>query len=170
MNHELVFFFQSVLWGAALLFFYDILRIGRRLFPRRVFLVSVEDLLYWIFAGIFLFGRIYQANEGRLRGYSIVAVVLGMVIYTYSISGRFVSVSVKILNIPLKFMSMVEKRLLSAAKKCKILISKAFGPRLRKIQRRVKGRIERSQESRISRRAEKARKRQAVEEKRKDKA
>ena len=89
MNHELLFFFQSVLWGAALLFFYDILRIGRRLFPRRVFLVSVEDLLYWIFAGILLFGRIYQANEGRLRGYSIVAVVLGKVIYTYSISGRF---------------------------------------------------------------------------------
>lgn len=124
MDHELFFFFQSVFWGAVLLFFYDLLRIGRRLFPRRALFVSLEDLLYWSLAGIFLFGKMYQANEGRLRAYAIVAVILGMVIYAETLSSKIVSVSVKILSVPLKFIVSVEKRLLFAARHCKILISK----------------------------------------------
>lgn len=124
MNHELLFFFQSVLWGIFLIFFYDLLRIGRRLFPRQTLLVSLEDLAYWSLAGIFLFGKMYQANEGKIRGYSIVAVMLGMALYSYSISGRFVSMAVRILEIPMKFLISMEKRLLFAVRHCKILISK----------------------------------------------
>lgn len=134
MNHELAFFFQSVLWGVCLLFFYDLLRIGRRLFPRRVLLVSVEDLLYWSLAGVFLFGKMYQANEGSIRAYSVIAVILGMVIYSNSISAKFVSMAVKILGIPIKFLISVEKRLLFAIRQCKILIWK----RLRAVKRSLK--------------------------------
>ncbi len=124
MNHELFFFFQSILWGVFLLFFYDLLRIGRRLFPRQALLVSLEDLAYWSLAGIFLFGKMYQANEGKIRGYSIIAVILGMTFYSCTISGKFVSMSVRILEIPLKFLISVEKRLLFAVRHCKILVSK----------------------------------------------
>lgn len=145
MNHELLFFFQSVLWGAALLFFYDILRIGRRLFPRRAFFVSLEDLLYWSFAGVFLFGKMYQANEGRLRAYAVIAVLLGMVIYAGTLSSKIVSVSVKILRVPLKFLVSLEKRLLFAARHCKIFISNKItnkiASRLRAAGRRLKGRV-----------------------------
>lgn len=134
MNHELAFFFQSVLWGACLLFFYDLLRIGRRLFPRGAFFVSVEDLLYWTMCGVFLFGKMYQANEGSIRAYAVVAVVLGMVLYANSISAKFVQTAVKILEIPIKFLNSVEKRLLFAARQCKILVWK----RLRAIKRSLK--------------------------------
>ena len=124
MDHELFFFFQAVFWGVILLFFYDLLRIGRRLFPRRAFFVSLEDLLYWSFAGVFLFGKMYQANEGRLRAYAVIAVLLGMVIYAGTLSSKIVSVSVKILRVPLKFLVSLEKRLLFAVRHCKILVSK----------------------------------------------
>ena len=133
MNHELLFFFQSVLWGALLLFFYDVLRIGRRLFPREAVYVSMEDLAYWSLAGVFLFGRMYQANEGKIRGYAIAAVILGMVFYSRTISGKFVSVTVKILRIPLKFLISIEKRLLFVVRHCKILILK----KLRRGKRRI---------------------------------
>lgn len=133
MNHELLFFFQSVLWGAMLLFFYDVLRIGRRLFPREALYVSVEDLAYWSLAGVFLFGRMYQANEGKIRGYAVAAVILGMVVYSRTVSAKFVSVSVKILRIPLKFLISIEKRLLFAVRHCKILLLK----KLRKGKRRI---------------------------------
>ena len=145
MDHELFFFFQSVLWGMVLLFFYDILRIGRRLFPRRALFVSLEDLLYWIFAGVFLFAKMYQANEGRLRGYSVIAVVLGMVLYSYTVSGRFVSMAVRILEVPIKFLVSVEKRLLSAVRHCKILIVKILRSKKRALERRVKRRAGKSQ-------------------------
>lgn len=133
MNHELLFFFQSLMWGAMLLFFYDVLRIGRRLFPREAVYVSVEDLAYWLLSGVFLFGRMYQANEGRIRGYAVAAVILGMVVYSRTISTKFVSITVKILRIPLKFIISIEKRLLFAVRHCKILILK----KLRRGKRRV---------------------------------
>lgn len=145
MDHELIFFFQSVLWGMVLLFFYDILRIGRRLFPRRVLLVSLEDLLYWILAGIFLFAKMYQVNEGRLRGYSVVAVILGMVLYSGTISGRFVSIAVRILEIPKKFLVSVGKRLISAVRHCKISIVKILRSKERALERRLKKRAGKSQ-------------------------
>lgn len=145
MNHELSFFFRSVLWGMVLLFFYDILRIGRRLFPRRSLFVSLEDLLYWILAGIFLFAKMYQVNEGRLRGYSVIAVGLGMVLYSGTISGRFVSMAVKILEIPVKFLISVEKRLISAVRHCKILTVKILRSKKRVLGRRLKERAGKAQ-------------------------
>lgn len=127
MNHELLFFFQSILWGALLLFFYDVLRIGRRLFPREAVFVSIEDLIYWPLAGVFLFGRMYQANQGKIRGYAIVALILGMAIYGGTISRKFVDGAVKILRIPMNFVISIEKRLLFAGRQCKILILKRLG-------------------------------------------
>lgn len=136
MNHELLFFFQSVLWGTLLLFFYDLLRIGRRLFPREAVFVSVEDLVYWSLAGIVLFGRMYQANEGNIRGYAVVAVILGMVLYACTVSRVFVSASVKILRIPMNFLISIEKRLLFTARHCKILILKKLRKRKRRFHLR----------------------------------
>ena len=141
MNHELLFFFRSLLWGVVLLFFYDILRIGRRLFSRRAFFVSLEDLLYWTLAGVFLFGKMYQANEGRLRGYSVIAVVLGMVLYSRTVSSRFVSTAVKILMIPMRFLVSVKKRLLSAVRHCRILVAKTLRAKGRVCKSMLKGRI-----------------------------
>ncbi len=137
MNHELLFFFKSIAWGVILLFFYDLLRIGRRLFPRRALWVSLEDLAYWSLAGVFLFGKMYQANEGKIRGYSVIAVMLGMALYSYGVSGAFVSTAVKILEIPLKFLISVEKRLLFAVRHCKILVSKKLRAAWKKAVRRL---------------------------------
>ncbi len=149
MNHELLFFFQCLLWGALLLFFYDVLRIGRRLFPRKAVFVSIEDLVYWPLAGVFLFGRMYQANEGKIRGYAVAAVIIGMTLYACTISGKFVSITVKILRIPLNFVISIEKRLLFVGRQCKILVLKRLGKgkrgleklrgRFRKKKRRIIG-------------------------------
>lgn len=140
MNHELLFFFQSVLWGALLLLFYDVLRIGRRLFPREAVFVSVEDLVYWPLAGVFLFGRMYQANEGKIRGYAIAAVILGMVLYSRTISRKFVAVAVKILRIPMNFVISIKKRLLFVGRQCKIPVLKRLHEGKRRLNN-IRGRF-----------------------------
>lgn len=156
MSHELLFFFQSALWGGLLVFFYDVLRIGRRLVPRRALLVGAEDLLYWFAAGIFLFGKMYQENEGRIRGYAVAAVILGMTLYSCAISGKFVSVSVKILRVPVKFLDHLKKRLLFGAEHCKILVSKGLrslksepGGRFSRKRRKRGGSVEKKRKGRV---------------------
>lgn len=73
-----------------LLVLYDVLRIIRNVFPHEGMLMTVEDLSYWIFNAWFLFRMMYRENNGELRGYVMVGVVLGMVLYNVTISPHIV--------------------------------------------------------------------------------
>ena len=60
---------------------YDILRLWRRLIHHNTFAVAVEDVLYWLVCGVLIFRMLYLENSGAVRGFAIVAVVLGMLLY-----------------------------------------------------------------------------------------
>ncbi len=83
---ELQFFLISILWGGLLLVVYDVLRILRRLIPHDSFFIALEDFFFWVIASLFIFGMIYRVNDGVIRGFSALGVVLGGVLYHYSIS------------------------------------------------------------------------------------
>ena len=72
------------LLGIALAASYDILRIFRGLVPHGVLLINLEDLLYWIYVAVVVFVKLYEKNDGRLRGYVFGALVAGMLLYTVS--------------------------------------------------------------------------------------
>ena len=78
---ELQFFFKAFAWGMAMMVLYDILRLFRRLIRHNVFAVAVEDILYWLVCGVLIFRMLYLENSGAVRGFAIVAVVLGMLLY-----------------------------------------------------------------------------------------
>lgn len=70
------------LWtGAGLMVVYDLLRILRLVIPHHTFWVGVEDTGYWIYSAFMTFGLLYEQNNGRLRGYVIAGVFLGMLLY-----------------------------------------------------------------------------------------
>lgn len=83
---ELHFFGTSILWGVLLLIFYDVLRIFRRLISHNSFFVALEDLLYWMVSSVLIFRMMYQQNNGIIRGFSILGMLLGMLIYHGTIS------------------------------------------------------------------------------------
>ena len=83
---ELQFFGLAVLRGILLLVIYDLLRIFRRIVPHGVLAVSVEDIFYWISTALLIFQLLYQENDGALRGYALVAVALGMLLYHRTVS------------------------------------------------------------------------------------
>lgn len=85
---ELFLLGQAFLAGICLLAIYDSIRIIRRVFPHGIIWVSVEDLLYWILAGSWLFLRVCQVNNGIIRGYMVLGMVAGALIY-YRFCGRF---------------------------------------------------------------------------------
>ncbi len=71
----------AALTGAALMFAYDLIRIFRRIVPHGAGLVGAEDLLFWIGAAAALFAMLCRENSGRIRGFSILGVLLGMLAY-----------------------------------------------------------------------------------------
>lgn len=86
---ELSFFASALLIGFCLAFFYDILRIFRRLLKHSLFFVSLEDFLFWIVVGVAGFSMIYKWNYGIIRWYAILGMVLSALFY-YGVCSHFV--------------------------------------------------------------------------------
>lgn len=83
---ELRFFIISILWGAIVLLAYDQLRVLRRIIRHNNLWITVQDLIFWIVASVFIFAMIYVKNSGIIRGFSVMGMVIGMVIYHYILS------------------------------------------------------------------------------------
>jgi spore cortex biosynthesis protein YabQ len=94
---ELQFFFISILWGSIILLFYDVLRIIRRLVKHGVIFLTIEDILFWIAASIFIYTMIYRQNNGIIRGFSIMGMTIGMLLYHYIVKDSFVNIITKII-------------------------------------------------------------------------
>lgn len=94
---ELRFFGASVLWGVFLLVIYDFLRIERRLISHNSFFIAVEDLIYWVIASLLIFNMMFNLNDGIIRGFSILGMLIGMLMYHHILSNFFVDIIAGIL-------------------------------------------------------------------------
>lgn len=87
---ELRFLGVSFLWGMILLFAYDVFIIGRNCIPHKKWVIGVEDFLFWILAGCSAFLVMYEMNHGIIRAFSIMSILVGMLVYHFTISRFFV--------------------------------------------------------------------------------
>ena len=78
---ELQFFGKALLYGAALAFYYEGLKVFRRLISHGTVWMALEDLAYWLICGFLIFRMLYRENSGAVRGFAVAAVVLGMLLY-----------------------------------------------------------------------------------------
>jgi spore cortex biosynthesis protein YabQ len=111
MNQEITveihFFLVSLLWGGIILLTYDALRIIRRLIKHGTFFLAFEDLIFWITASVFIFSMMYGQNNGVIRGFSVMGMMIGMIIYHFMFSNFIVNIVVKAIKILLRPFSLV---------------------------------------------------------------
>ncbi|MEG0805674.1 MAG: spore cortex biosynthesis protein YabQ [Lachnospiraceae bacterium] len=88
--HELNFFLSSIFLGGLLLFYYDVIKLVRRIVPHGKFLMGIEDVIFWMLAAVSIFSMVFQKNQGLIRGFSIMGIVVGMLVYHLSFSRLFV--------------------------------------------------------------------------------
>ncbi len=111
---ESALFAQFFLFGVFIVVIYDGLRIFRRIFPHGIIWISLEDGLYWTGIALMFFLQLCRENNGIIRGYIVLGVVLGAAAY-YRICSRFF---MKYLT---KWITDLKKRL---KKLCKIVTIK----------------------------------------------
>ena len=88
----------AVVYGAAITFVYDLIRIFRRIIAHGNFWIGLEDFLFWIWTSLWSFSVLYRENDGNLRMYTIGSMVLGMILHHQLISDIFVKISAKVLK------------------------------------------------------------------------
>lgn len=81
VTRPLLFFIASILFGGGLFIIYDIIRGFRRVFLHKSFWVAAEDILFWIFVGLSSFRFLFWYNQGELRGFFFLGLLLGVVLY-----------------------------------------------------------------------------------------
>ena len=104
---EVQFFLTSVLWGAAILFAYDGLRILRRIIVHNYFFIALEDLMFWVVSSVMIFAMMYRENNGIIRGFSIMGMGIGMVIYLYGFSNLIITAITKLIYFLLRPIQIV---------------------------------------------------------------
>ncbi len=96
---QVYIFMYAIVGGAIAAFFYDFLRIKRRAIKTNAIIVSIEDIIYWLAAAVFLFITVYKSNSGEIRGYIFIGNIIGVLLYESIFSGIFIASSVMIINI-----------------------------------------------------------------------
>lgn len=131
MVNENLFLLYALLMGIFITFVYDILRIVRRVIPHRNWLVSLEDIGFWIYCAAKVFLLMYHESNGTLRWFAVLGAMVGMSLYKLLISPFFVKytslalkkvlkVLVKIVSILCKPMAAVLRKARKAAEKGKV--------------------------------------------------
>lgn len=84
--------------GIAIGIFFDIFRILRKSFKTPDIVTYIEDIIFWIFTGVFFLFMLFKFNNGQIRNYVIIGLLLGIIIYMLAISKYFIKVNVTIIN------------------------------------------------------------------------
>ena len=153
---EVRFFVSSFIWGALLFILYDCLIIFRNIIRHKKLIIAVQDIIFWVVAGFYVFRMIYLLNHGTIRWYSIAGLILGMYLYNSLLSVQIIDFFTKIIKKmiqavksllliifrPIHFLLCKIKILFKfIGKKCKIVINYMtlfFKKQLKKRKEKVK--------------------------------
>ena len=90
----MIFIINGILIGLL----FDFFRIMRRTFKTNNVITYIEDFIFWILTGIILLYSIFTFNNGEIRIYMFLGVLLGITLYMLSISSYVIKINVKIIN------------------------------------------------------------------------
>lgn len=95
---QLYSFIIYIVSGIIIGIFFDIFRILRKSFKTSDILTYIEDILFWLCSAIFLLFVLFKLNNGEIRSYTIIGLLLGVLLYMLTISKYFIKLNVKILT------------------------------------------------------------------------
>ena len=95
---QMQYFAMYMICGIIIGIFFDIFRIMRKSFKTPDFVTYIEDIIFGILTGIFLIFILFVLNNGELRFYIFLALLLGNIVYLATISKYFIKINVKIIT------------------------------------------------------------------------
>ena len=85
LEKELEVFVHAVLSGIVVYGVYTLIRIARRIVKHNLLTVSIEDFLFWVGTSFYLFIRIYNNSDGKVRWYFVLGIAAGMILLSFAI-------------------------------------------------------------------------------------
>lgn len=145
ISSQVVVFFWCIFGGIIIGLLFDVFRLSRKIIPTNDVLTYIEDIVFWLLVGVIVLTTIFQCNQGQLRGFVFLGMLLGTVFYFMLFSNlimRFIGllfsffekkitlvinflrkpikILTKIIEVPMKsFLELVKKVVRKIYLKCK---------------------------------------------------
>ena len=84
--------------GMILSFFYDLLRVLRRLIAHNLFWISAEDLIFWLICGNRFFLLLQRESDGIIRWFAVCGAAAGIFLYQRFFSPHFIRLTTALLK------------------------------------------------------------------------
>lgn len=107
--NEIYIFAIFILNGALIGILFDIFRILRKSFKTPDILTNIEDIFFILISGFIILYTIFRLNNGQIRIYMLIALILGITLYITFISKYFIKLNVNII----KFIKLILKKILN---------------------------------------------------------
>lgn len=104
---QLQLFFIFLINGVIIALLFDFFRILRKAIKTADFVTYIEDVLFWIFTGLIILYSIFTYNNGEIRLFMFLAIILGVLIYLIFISKLILKISLGVINTLKKFFRII---------------------------------------------------------------
>ncbi len=98
MTTETTFLQHAFCMGIYIPFVYDLFRVLRRVIPHSNWMVSLEDMSFWVYCAAKVFLMMYHESNGTLRWFAVCGALVGMFLYLKFISPIWVKFATFILG------------------------------------------------------------------------
>ena len=127
--NELYCFFIFIIVGVVISILFDFFRILRKSFKTPDIITYIEDIVFGVLAGIIIIFSIFKFNNGEIRSYLFIGILIGMLIYLFTISKIFINYGSKILTFLKKILLFpIKKTLLFSKSILKFIKNKVCRP------------------------------------------
>ena len=109
VGNQIQLFFIFIINGLLIGLLFDFFRILRKAIKTSDFITYIEDVLFWIFTGLIILYSIFTYNNGEIRLFMFIAILIGIIIYMALISKFIISANMLIINTVKKIFSTIFK-------------------------------------------------------------
>ena len=106
---QVYIFLSSVLVGAIMGVVFDFFRALRRNGNTKNIIVYVQDVVFWFIVAVIIITSSFMLNDGELRGYMLIAYLLGALLYMLILSNYIKGTFIFIMNLIEKGFKFITK-------------------------------------------------------------
>lgn len=98
VENQAYLFLVFSLTGILIGFLFDFFRILRKSFRTTDLITCIEDMIFWILSGILILYNIWYFNNGEIRLFIILGIIMGIIIYFLTLSNIILKIFYVIIN------------------------------------------------------------------------
>ena len=112
-QNQAYLFLVFSLTGVAIGILFDFFRILRRSIKTSNIITYMEDILFWILTGLLILYNIWYFNDGEIRIYMFIGIIMGLLVYMSTLSDILIKIFTKILQTIIKLLELPFKAIIS---------------------------------------------------------